>query len=117
MTKSLRLKIGLSFACTALFFVLLLLYSMTAGSIPLTLSQLFKGLFVSFDQSVSVVYDLRFPRIAVAILAGAALAGEVLVEGDRLIQAPQAVLAQVQAHVPGAGHQVAADGLHHVLRQ
>lgn len=36
--------------------------------------QLFKGLFVEYDVDVASVYNIRFPRIIIAILVGGALA-------------------------------------------
>lgn len=44
------------------------------GSIKVSLSQLFKGLFVAYDQDVASVYNIRFPRVIVMILVGGALA-------------------------------------------
>ena len=46
---------------------------MKLGSISLTYQELFNGLFVSYDKRVATIYDLRFPRIIVALLGGAAL--------------------------------------------
>ncbi len=74
MTKSPEKKIVISFTLTLVFLLLLILYAMTAGSIKLSLGQLFNGLFVAYNPDVALVYDLRFPRIIVALLAGAALA-------------------------------------------
>ena len=51
----------------------LALVAMKLGSISLTWGELFDGLFVSYDKRVATIYDLRFPRIAVALLGGAAL--------------------------------------------
>ncbi len=72
MTK--KTKTTLSFVISIVFLLALLIYSMMTGSVKLGLVQLFNGLFVSYDPQVAVVYDLRFPRIFVALLAGAALA-------------------------------------------
>ena len=47
---------------------------MNTGSLKVTPVQLFKGLFVAYDPDVATVYDLRFPRIFVAMLGGAATA-------------------------------------------
>ncbi len=52
---------------------LLALTAMKLGSISLTYGELFEGLFVAYDKRVATVYDLRFPRIIVALLGGAAL--------------------------------------------
>lgn len=54
--------------------VLLFLVSINLGTIQVTPIQLFKGLFVEYDQQVATIYDLRFPRTIVAIIAGAAIA-------------------------------------------
>ena len=51
----------------------LALAAMKLGSISLTWGELFDGLFVQYDKRVATIYDLRFPRIAVALLGGAAL--------------------------------------------
>ena len=52
----------------------LTLYSAKTGSIEMTFGKLIRGLFVEYDADVATIYDLRFPRIIIAILAGAALA-------------------------------------------
>ncbi|BBF43467.1 heme transporter IsdDEF, permease component IsdF [Lachnospiraceae bacterium KM106-2] len=44
------------------------------GSIKLSPAELFQGLFIEYNETVHTVYDLRFPRIFVAMLSGAALA-------------------------------------------
>ena len=56
----------------AMIFVLTLI-AMKLGSISLTFREIFEGLFVAYDKRVATVYDLRFPRIIVALLGGAAL--------------------------------------------
>ena len=56
----------------ALIFALALT-AMKLGSISITWKELFDGLFVAYDKRVATIYDLRFPRIAVALLGGAAL--------------------------------------------
>ena len=52
----------------------LTLYAAKTGSIEMTFGKLIRGLFVEYDPDVATIYDLRFPRIIIAILAGAALA-------------------------------------------
>ncbi len=74
MTKNKKIKITLSFIITILFLILLFFYSVKTGSVKLSISELFRGLFVEYNPSVAIVYDLRFPRIVVALLAGSALA-------------------------------------------
>ncbi len=74
MNKKKKIKVTLSFVLTITFLIVLILYSMLTGSVKLNIAQLFRGLFVQYDSNVAVVYDLRFPRIIVALLAGSALA-------------------------------------------
>lgn len=50
------------------------LYAVNTGSLKVTPVQLFKGLFIAYDPQVATIYDLRFPRIIVALLGGAATA-------------------------------------------
>lgn len=44
------------------------------GSVQISISQLFKGLFIEYDVDVASVYTIRFPRVIVMILAGGSLA-------------------------------------------
>lgn len=69
-----RLKQILAFVITALTLLALFLYAVNTGSLKVTPVQLLKGLFVAYDPDVATVYDLRFPRIFVAMLGGAATA-------------------------------------------
>ena len=64
----------LSFVAVILVLLALLLWAVNTGSLSVSLSQLFHGLFVSYDKTVATIYDLRFPRIFISIMAGAALA-------------------------------------------
>lgn len=57
----------------AILIFALTLTAMRLGSIALSFKELFRGLFIAYDRRVSTVYDLRFPRIIVALLGGAAL--------------------------------------------
>lgn len=66
-------RTGLSFfAVTVLFFAMVYI-SVNTGSIELSVSRLFRGLFVEYDAQVAAVWDLRFPRILIASVGGAAL--------------------------------------------
>lgn len=47
---------------------------MKTGSLEITFRQILRGLFVEYDQDVATIYDLRFPRIVISVIAGAALA-------------------------------------------
>lgn len=68
-----RTKKIFSYLVVLLGLFALVIYSCKTGSIDLTFSQIAKGLFIEFDPNVAAVYDLRFPRIIIAIIAGAAL--------------------------------------------
>ena len=57
----------------ALLIFILALIAMKMGSISISYRVLFEGLFVAYDKRVATIYDLRFPRIIVALLGGAAL--------------------------------------------
>lgn len=71
---SVRVKRILSFAVLAVATVGLFLFSCNQGSLHVSYSELLRGLFVEYNETVATIYDLRFPRIVIALLAGAALA-------------------------------------------
>ncbi|MGE4214224.1 MAG: FecCD family ABC transporter permease [Anaerotignaceae bacterium] len=48
--------------------------SVNMGSIKVTYGELFRGLFVEYNENVATIYDLRFPRIIIAMVSGAGLA-------------------------------------------
>jgi len=54
---------------TGLFFA-----AVNIGSLKVSMAELFQGLFVAYDANVATIYDLRFPRIIISMLAGAAIA-------------------------------------------
>lgn len=54
--------------------MVLFVLSINLGTIQVTPVELFRGLFIEYDQRVATIYDLRFPRAVVAIVAGAAIA-------------------------------------------
>ena len=67
-------RIALAFAVTAVLLVALFFFAVNTGSLKVSPEQLFRGLFVEYDDSVATIYDLRFPRIFIALVGGAALA-------------------------------------------
>lgn len=69
-----RTRMYLSFGVMAAMLVILFFLSANLGSLKVTFVQMLKGLFVSYDQDVATIYDLRFPRILISMLAGAAIA-------------------------------------------
>ena len=70
---SARRRVG-AFLLTAAALLALLLWAVNTGSLHVTPAQLLRGLFVEYDPNVATVYDLRFPRIFIALLGGAATA-------------------------------------------
>ncbi len=74
MKMSKTTRIMLSFVILISLLILLVLFSAITGSIKVNVGTLFKGLFVEYDPTVAVIYNLRFPRIIVALLGGSALA-------------------------------------------
>lgn len=59
----------ISIALAILFFA-----AINVGSLQVGVRELFHGLFVEYNETVATIYDLRFPRIFVALLAGGAIA-------------------------------------------
>lgn len=69
-----KARITLFFFITAAALCILFFIAVNTGSIKVSAVQLFRGIFVEYDEKVSIIYDLRLPRILIAILAGAGLA-------------------------------------------
>lgn len=63
-----------AFVVTAVALLGLFLLAVNTGSLQVSPLQLFNGLFVEYDPDVATVYDLRFPRIFIAMVGGAATA-------------------------------------------
>ena len=70
---SLHKKI-LSFIITAAGLLVLFLFAVNTGSLKVSPGTLFNGLFVAYNPDVATIYDLRFPRIFIAMTGGAAMA-------------------------------------------
>lgn len=70
---STRKKI-LSFVLTAVGLFVLFVFAVNTGSLKVTPSELFSGLFIEYNPDVATIYDLRFPRIFISMLGGAATA-------------------------------------------
>lgn len=62
-----------SFVVMTILLMVLFFLAVNIGSLKVSFVQLLKGLFVAFDEQVATVYDLRFPRIMISMLAGAAI--------------------------------------------
>jgi iron complex transport system permease protein len=67
-------KLVVSYTVTITLLVALFLVAVNTGSLKVTPKQLLDGLFVAYDETVSTIYDLRFPRIFIAMLGGSAMA-------------------------------------------
>lgn len=63
-----------SFMITAACLLILFIFAVNTGSLKVTPGELFRGLFIKYDENVATIYDLRFPRIFIAMLGGAAIA-------------------------------------------
>ena len=72
--KRKRIRAVLSFGIMILCLVGLFFAAINIGSLKVSFSELMRGLFVERIEEVAVIYDLRFPRIIISMLAGAAIA-------------------------------------------
>lgn len=63
----------ISMLVVAILLFMTIVFSATTGSIQMTFGEFVKGLFDPYNEQMAVIKDLRFPRIIVAIFAGAAL--------------------------------------------
>lgn len=72
--KQKKSKCAAAFILAGTALLILFFVSINLGSIRLTVPQLLKGLFIEYDKDVASVYDLRFPRILISMMAGASLA-------------------------------------------
>lgn len=70
--KALKAFLAIVITCVAL--IVLIFAAANTGTLQVSPSQMFNGLFVAYDANVSTIFDLRFPRIVISILAGAAIA-------------------------------------------
>ena len=70
---STRKKI-LAFAIALAGLLVLFLLAVNTGSLKVTPGELIRGLFVEYNENVAAIYDLRFPRIFIAMFGGGAVA-------------------------------------------
>ena len=63
-----------AFLVTMAALIALFFGAVNTGSLQVGPMQLLSGLFVSYDETVSTIYDLRLPRILIAMVGGAATA-------------------------------------------
>lgn len=69
-----RARCALSFVIILILLVVLFFAAINIGSLKVSFSTLLRGLFVERIDDVATIYDLRFPRIIISMLAGAAIA-------------------------------------------
>lgn len=72
--KKKAVRATVSFAVMAVLLVALIFASVNIGSLKVSPSELFRGLFIERIETVAAIYDLRFPRIVISLFAGAAVA-------------------------------------------
>lgn len=68
------MRAWISFGVVIILLILLFFASINIGSLKVGFGELFSGLFVKYNKDVATIYDLRFPRIIISMLAGAAIA-------------------------------------------
>lgn len=73
MLKKRRLKL-IYFILLGGCLLLLGLHAISVGGLSVSYRTIFEGLFVSYNPEVALIYDLRFPRVVIALLAGGAIA-------------------------------------------
>ena len=73
-TKKKTVRAALSFLIIGILLVALFVAAVNIGSLKVSFPELLRGLFVEYNEDVATIYDLRFPRIVISILAGAAVA-------------------------------------------
>ena len=72
--KKKQARAVLSFVVMAVLLVGLFFAAVNIGSLKVSFSELLRGLFVERIDNVATIWDLRFPRIIISMLAGAAIA-------------------------------------------
>ena len=75
LKKKKAARAAVSFVVMALLLCILFFAAVNIGSLKVGFGQLLRGLFVEYNDDVATIYDLRFPRIIISVLAGAALTG------------------------------------------
>lgn len=69
-----KVRAIMSFIVMALLLISLFFIAINIGSLQVGFWELMKGLFVKYNPNVATIYDLRFPRIVISILAGTGIA-------------------------------------------
>ncbi len=74
MRKNSTGKTILIFALTGCALLITFFIAVNTGGLSTTVAQLFKGLFIEYNETVAIILQLRFPRVIVAMLGGAMMA-------------------------------------------
>lgn len=69
-----KVRASLSFIIMGILLAALIFAAVNIGSLKVSPSELFRGLFLEEIDDVAAIYDLRFPRIVISLFAGAAVA-------------------------------------------
>ena len=72
--RSKHMRAFASFVVMCVLLVGLFFIAANTGTLKVGFMEMVNGLFVQYDENVSTIFDLRFPRIVISILAGAAIA-------------------------------------------
>lgn len=67
-------KTCFAFLLTGIALVVTFLTAVQTGGLDTTVPQLMRGLFVEYDPTVAIIFELRFPRVIVAMLGGGLMA-------------------------------------------
>lgn len=73
MKKS-TIKTTISFLLTLVALLITFFIAVNTGGLHTTFSQMLKGLFFEYDETVAIILQLRFPRVIVAMLGGSVMA-------------------------------------------
>lgn len=69
-----KVKTLTSFIVTAVLILIMFFIAVNTGGLSVSIEQLFRGLFIEYDETVAIILELRFPRVIVALLGGALMA-------------------------------------------
>lgn len=72
--KKETIKTIVIFGVTLILLLVTFFVAVNTGGLHTTVSELMKGLFVEYDETIAIIWELRFPRIIVAILGGMIMA-------------------------------------------
>lgn len=74
LRKKKYFRTTISFVVIIILLIVLFFAAINIGSLKVGFGQMLRGLWIEYDPDVAAIYDLRFPRILISMLAGAAIA-------------------------------------------